>query len=103
MPDDTTSDRKPDGRRERWRAHREARRRELVRGVVAVVRHRGAVGMDDIATETGIAKQVYYRYFSDKADLHRAVGIAAARAVVREVAACIEAESDPREQLRAGI
>lgn len=92
-----------DGRRERWRIHRETRRRELVRSVADVVRRRGPVGMDDIAAETGIAKQVFYRYFADKADLHRAVGRAAARAVVTEVTACIEAQSSPREMLRAGI
>ena len=92
-----------DGRRERWRLHREARRRELVRAVADVVRRRGPVGMDDIATETGIAKQVFYRYFSDKADLHLAVGRAAARAVVREVTQAVEAQPTPREMLREGV
>lgn len=32
------------------------------------------VGMDDIATEAGVSKPVLYRHFSDKSDLHHAVG-----------------------------
>ncbi len=95
---------KPDGRRERWRIHREARRRELVRAVAGAVRREGAdVGMDDIAAATGIAKQVFYRYFSDKADLQRAVSHAAARAVVREITRCIAEFDAPQDMLREGI
>lgn len=93
-----------DGRRERWRAHREARRRELVRAVADVVRRRGAdIGMDDIAAETGVAKQVFYRYFTDKADLHRAVSQAVARSVVAAVTRCLEGHESPQDMLRAGI
>lgn len=32
------------------------------------------VGMDDIAAEAGVSKPVLYRHFSDKSDLHQAVG-----------------------------
>lgn len=93
-----------DGRRERWRAHREARRRELVAAAADAVRARGAgIGMDDIAAETGVAKQVFYRYFADKADLHNAVSHAAARYVVREVTKCLAGQATPRDMLRAGV
>lgn len=95
---------KPDGRRERWRIHREARRRELVRAVADAVRREGAeIGMDDIAAATGIGKQVFYRYFSDKADLRRAVSHAVARSVVREITRCIDEYDAPRDKLHEGI
>lgn len=103
-PDKAKDGHRPDGRRERWRAHREARRQELVRAVVEVVHRRGAdVAMDDIAEETGTAKQVFYRYFSDKEDLRLAVGRSVASAVVETLGREIAAETDPRAMLAAGI
>jgi AcrR family transcriptional regulator len=64
-----------DGRRDRWREHRAARRAEFVDATVrALGRHGADVGMDEIAAEAGVSKPVLYRYFSDKADLHVAVG-----------------------------
>jgi AcrR family transcriptional regulator len=93
-----------DGRRDRWAEHREARRRELVRAVLEVVRRRGpGVGMDVIAAESGITKQIFYRYFADKADLRVAVGRAVAHRVVGEISESIDAEPDPRGKLAAGI
>jgi AcrR family transcriptional regulator len=106
MPENPSSSSKSaagDGRRERWRAHREARRRELVRAVADVVRRCGPLGMDEIATETGIAKQVFYRYFVDKADLHLAVSRAVARSVVAEVTRALADAQTPQEQLQAAI
>jgi AcrR family transcriptional regulator len=94
----------PDGRRERWRAHREVRRGELIAAVIAAVADRGAaVGMDDIAAASGIAKPVFYRYFTDKSDLFLAVGRAVADTVVAEVMTAIDSETDPRAKLEAGI
>jgi AcrR family transcriptional regulator len=94
----------PDGRRDRWRAHREVRRGELIDAVIAAVAERGAlVGMDDIAAASGIAKPVFYRYFTDKSDLFLAVGRAVAENVVAEVMAAIDRAADPREKLEAGI
>ena len=93
-----------DGRRERWRAHRDTRRAELIAAVVAAVEAHGpAVGMDDIATASGVAKPVYYRYFSDKADLYRSVGRSVAEDVVTLVTAAIDAAEQPRDKLAAGI
>jgi AcrR family transcriptional regulator len=64
-----------DGRRDRWREHRAARRAEFVDATVrALGRHGADVGMDEIAAEAGVSKPVLYRYFSDKADMHAAVG-----------------------------
>jgi AcrR family transcriptional regulator len=93
-----------DGRSERWKAHRESRRQELIAAVVAVVSELGAeVGMDDIARASGIAKPVYYRYFKDKADLFVEVGRVAAEQVVLETTIAIDAAGSPRAKLAAGI
>jgi AcrR family transcriptional regulator len=93
-----------DGRKERWRRHREQRRAELIESVATAVDRRGAaIGMDEIAAETGIAKPVFYRYFADKADLHRAVGRTYAAGLVADVTAAIDAEPPGRAALAAGI
>lgn len=59
--------------------------------------------MDEIARRSGVAKPVYYRYFADKADLHRAVGRSMADAVVRHVTAAVDAAGTPSAKLAAGI
>jgi AcrR family transcriptional regulator len=93
-----------DGRSERWKAHREFRRQELIAAVMAVVSELGAdVGMDDIAKASGIAKPVFYRYFKDKAELFVEVGRIAAEQVVLETTIAIDAAESPRAKLAAGI
>ena len=93
-----------DGRSERWRAHRDIRRTELISAVIAVVSEHGAgVGMDDISRASGIAKPVFYRYFNDKADLFLAIGRTAAEEVVAETTAAIDAAGSPKAKLAAGI
>ena len=59
--------------------------------------------MDDISRASGIAKPVFYRYFTDKADLFLAVGRTAAEEVVAEITAAIDAAGSPRAKLAAGI
>lgn len=103
-PEPPVAERRPDGRRERWRQHREHRRRELVRAVVAAVRDLGPdIGMEGIAAHAGIPKQVFYRYFADKADLQQSVGRTLARTVVVDVQASVESQSSPRAMLASGI
>jgi AcrR family transcriptional regulator len=93
-----------DGRKERWRRHREQRRAELIAAVAEAVEERDAeLGMDEIAAATGIAKPVFYRYFADKADLHRAVGRTYAAGLVADVTAAIDAEEPGRAALAAGV
>ena len=96
--------RRHDGRSDRWKDHRESRRRELIAAAMEVVTELGAdVGMDDISRASGIAKPVFYRYFKDKADLFVEVGRAAAEVVVHETTAAIDAAESPRAKLAAGI
>lgn len=93
-----------DGRRERWRAHREVRRQQLIDAVIAAVTERGAgLGVDDIASASGIAKPVFYRYFADKADLFLAAGRTVAEAVVVQTTVAIDTATTPRAMLEAGI
>lgn len=93
-----------DGRSERWKAHRESRRRELIAAAMAAVSDVGAdVGMDDIAKASGIAKPVFYRYFKDKADLFVEVGRTAAEQIVQETTIAIDGAGSPRAKLAAGI
>ncbi len=90
-----------DGRSERWREHREARRQELIAAVMTVVSEQGAgVGMDDIARASHIAKPVFYRYFRDKAELFVEVGRAVGETVVAETTAAIDAA--PIASIEAG-
>lgn len=93
-----------DGRQARWDHHRASRRQELIEATVRAVRALGPqVGMDDIARHAGVSKPVFYRYFSDKADLHQAVGQLVAEAVVRRVNGAVDAEAPVRDRVAAGI
>ncbi|HEY2428805.1 MAG TPA: TetR family transcriptional regulator [Acidimicrobiales bacterium] len=93
-----------DGRRERWRDHRQTRRVELMAAVIAAVPVLGPrPGLDDIAAHSGIAKPVFYRYFADKADLYLAVGRTVAETVVTEITDAINREATPDAMLAAGI
>jgi AcrR family transcriptional regulator len=104
MPSQTATVARRDGRRERWKAHRETRRRELIAAAIAVVTDLGAdVGMDDISKASGIAKPVFYRYFKDRGDLFLEVGRTAAEQVVQETTIAIDAAKSPRAKLVAGI
>jgi AcrR family transcriptional regulator len=95
---------RPDGRTTRWDAHREARRSELIDAAILAVRDYGdAVGMDQIAAVAHTSKPVIYRYFSDKADLYRAIGQRMAAALGRIMAAATAGHSDPRARLHAGV
>jgi AcrR family transcriptional regulator len=93
-----------DGRRQRWAAHRAARRAELIEAVIAAVRERGpAIDMDDVTAVSGIAKPVFYRYFADKADLFLAVGREVAERIVADVVTAVDRERHPRAIVAAGV
>ena len=93
-----------DGRAERWSAHRAARRTELIEAVVEAVRTRGpGVDMDDVAEVSGVAKNVFYRYFKDKADLFLAVGRSVGEGLVEDVVAAVAGTREPRAMVAAGV
>lgn len=90
-----------DARRERWRAHREARREEFVEATIrAVATHGPDVGMDEIAAEAGVSKPVLYRYFGDKADLYLAVGEWATDLLLRRLRPALDEPGSARERIR---
>ena len=94
----------PDGRRQRWAAHRAARRAELLEAVITAVRERGpGVDMDDVTAVSGVAKPVFYRYFADKADLYAAVGREVAERIVADVVAAVDGQREPRAIVAAGV
>ena len=95
---------KDDGRSSRWDAHRETRRAELVAAAVRAVDSVGAeVSIADIAAEAGVSKPVLYRYFADKAELHGAVGMWAARQILDAVVDAVLAPAPTRERVEAGV
>ncbi len=92
-----------DGRSTRWSAHREARRAELVEAAVAAIDRLGPLaGIEDIATAAGVSKPVLYRYFSDKADLHAAVGTWGANLVLERLAPALLSDGTLRERVDLG-
>ena len=103
-----------DGRSARWEAHRRSRRRELVESALHSIRTHGAtVGMDEIATTAGTSKTVFYRHFSDRAGLYRAVAERVDELILRDVGKVVgqslrdtdltELDEEPRQLIAAAI
>ena len=93
-----------DGRRLRWQAHRETRRKELIDAAIRAVRHHGPnAGMDQIAAEAKTSKPVVYRYFGDKADLYLAIGQRVAQGLVDQITAAVDGQPDGRSMVAAGV
>ena len=89
-----------DGRSTRWSAHREARRAELVESAVAAIDRLGPLAsIEDIATASAVSKPVLYRYFSDKDDLHAAVGAWGASLVLERLMPALVAEGTLQERV----
>ncbi len=90
----------PDGRSTRWDSHRESRRADLVAAAVAAIdKHGREASIDEIARVAGVSKPVLYRYFSDKADLHAAVGQWGATLVVDRLSPLLFAEGPMRQRV----
>jgi AcrR family transcriptional regulator len=93
-----------DGRRLRWQAHREARRKALIDAAIRAVRRHGPnAGMDLIAAEAQTSKPVVYRYFADKADLYLAIGQRVAQGLVDRITAAVDGQPDGRSMVAAGV
>lgn len=75
-----------DGRSARWAEHRQRRRQELVEATLHAIRQHGAaVGMDEIAAVARTSKTVFYRHFTDRSGLYRAVAQRVDEFVLRDV------------------
>ncbi|KQZ90092.1 hypothetical protein ASD62_13090 [Phycicoccus sp. Root563] len=97
---------RPDGRRERWRTHREERRREFVDAAIAAIRAVGPhISLDDVCRQAKVTKPVLYRHFRDKDDLHRAVleQVATEILIPRITGELARVHGDDRDLLRAAI
>jgi AcrR family transcriptional regulator len=93
-----------DGRSARWAEHRATRRAELIEAAMAAIREHGpGVGMDQIARAAGTSKPVIYRYFTDKADLYRAIVAQTAGTLLQRIVAALEGVTEPREEIAAGV
>jgi AcrR family transcriptional regulator len=93
-----------DGRKTRWNQHREDRRGQLLAAAIDAIMEYGAdVDMAQIARFAGVTKPVLYRYFSDKAELWRAVGDHVANLIVEAVAPAIERVREDRTLISATI
>lgn len=95
----------PDGRKQRWAQHKEARRGELITGTVDAVRTLGPdIGMDEIARHIGVSKTVLYRYFDDKSDLAAAVADRFLEtSLIPELSEALTEDLDDYELVRAVI
>ncbi|MGH3444545.1 MAG: TetR/AcrR family transcriptional regulator [Nocardioidaceae bacterium] len=91
-----------DGRSSRWDAHRGTRLAGLVQAAVAAIDAHGPhVGISVIATQAGVSKPVLYRYFTDKADLHAAVGAWGANLVLERLTPALLADDPIEKRVRA--
>ncbi|MEV6966806.1 TetR/AcrR family transcriptional regulator [Hamadaea sp. NPDC051192] len=92
------------GRKQRWAAHREQRRVELIQAAIAaVLEHGPEVDMEQVAATAGVSKPVLYRYFADKSQLWIAVGQHLAGVVVNAVAPAVEQVREERTLIEATI
>lgn len=67
-----------DGRGTRWREHREQRRVEILDAAVWVIQSSPIgteLSLQSVADRAGIRRNVLYRYFADKSELHREVNV----------------------------
>lgn len=86
-----------DGRSARWAEHRERRRAEMLDVARRLIHAQGPdVTMEDIAVASGTSKSIVYRYFTDKAQLQRAIGMHILTGMHRRlVAEVAQVEADP--------
>lgn len=93
-----------DGRASRWDAHREGRRLDLVLAAVrAIDRHGPDAGIAEMAAEAGVSKPVLYRYFTDKDELHAAVGQWGADEVLSGLVPALKTDLPIRERVTAAV
>lgn len=93
-----------DGRASRWDRHRTERRAELVEAAVRAIDREGPdVPLAEIAAEAGVSKPVLYRYFSDKDQLHAAVGNWGADKVLEQALPALLSDKPVRQRIDMAI
>lgn len=93
-----------DARRDRWKRHRIERRAEFVEAALrAIDKHGPEFGMDDVAAEAGVTKPVLYRHFTDKADLHVALGQRGTQILFNRLMPALNNELAPVPRIRKVI
>lgn len=93
---------RPDGRALRWQQHNAERRSELVDATLrAIRRHGSGVSMEDIAAEAGTSKTVFYRHFTDRQGLYRAVADKVGRRIGSSLRRAID--DRPENELRSAL
>lgn len=93
-----------DARRDRWKRHRIERRAEFVEAALrAIAKHGPDFGMDDVAAEAGVTKPVLYRHFTDKADLHLALGRRGTQILFNRLMPALNNELAPVPRIRRVI
>ena len=96
---------RPDGRRDRWKAHRAERRREFVDAAIAAIRAVGPhISLDDVSRRRRSPSRACTGHFRDKDDLHRAVlEQVATHLVIPVTSELARVHGDDRDLLRAAI
>lgn len=93
-----------DGRSSRWDNHRLQRRTLFVEAAVTTIDRVGPqAGIADIAAEAGVSKPVLYRYFTDKSELHAAVGAWAAQDAMDRVLPPLLTRIPIRDRVAAAV
>lgn len=93
-----------DGRKERWSAHRAARRREFVDAALRSLAADGPeLRVERVAAEAGVSKPVLYRQFTGKADLLAALHERATAMLVEFLAPALDPSVSPNEQIRRAV
>ncbi|MGH3749554.1 MAG: TetR/AcrR family transcriptional regulator, partial [Micromonosporaceae bacterium] len=96
--------RQPDARRDRWSAHRETRRRELIEAAMrALAEHGPDVRIEHIAAEAGVTKPVLYRHFADKAELFVAIGQRGTELLFERLLPALQGDAAPLAQIRNSL
>ncbi|CAM3927246.1 TetR family transcriptional regulator [Helcobacillus massiliensis] len=94
----------PDGRSTRWARHREQRRSELLAVARTEIHRQGpSLTMEDIAVASGTSKSIVYRYFKDKAELQRALGVQILNEMVQQLTRVLRATNDEHPSAETSI
>ncbi|HET7734423.1 MAG TPA: TetR/AcrR family transcriptional regulator [Nocardioidaceae bacterium] len=94
----------PDGRVERWREHRLARRRQLVDATLEALETYGPeASLEQIARIAGMPKPKIYRHFDDKADLIQAVGERLRDLALERLAEELRPDTTVRDHVRRSL